>query len=265
LKAKASVSISLVLILLLALCLASCGDKGQSPVNGDNEIIVSAAMSLKGALDEIASLFEARCGISIKANYAASGTLQHQIENGAPVDVYISAGQKQMNDLERNSLIIPDTRKNIISNTMVLITPAKDPICIKNFSDLTDPRIKNISIGVPEVVPAGKYAREILVNLNIWDQLQPKIVFAKDVRQVLHYVKSGSVDAGIVYASDAVSCEDVLVVAEAEDSLHSKIIYPAAVVKTSNNPEDAAVFIDFLLSSEAASVFANHGYKPIQK
>ncbi|GAW93892.1 molybdenum ABC transporter periplasmic molybdate-binding protein [Calderihabitans maritimus] len=225
------------------------------------QVTVSAAMSLKDVMEEIKTLYSAQ-GAAINLNFGASGTLQHQIEQGAPVDIFISAAKKQVDDLDRKGLIDPSTRKNLLGNEVVLITPQAVDL-VKDFKDLLKPEVKKIAIGNPEVVPAGKYAQETLVSLNLWNGLQQKLVFAKDVRQVLHYVESEIVDAGIVFFSDAVSSGKVRIAAKASKDLHQEVIYTAVVISYSEEKEAALNFLRYLAGPETAKVFAKYGFTPL--
>ena len=170
----------------------------------DQGLTVSAAISLKDALDEISHLYETEQAgrPAIHFNFGGSGTLQRQIEQGAPVDVFISASSKEMDALDSKGLLLSATRRNLVGNSVVLIVP-KGASGISSFEDLTNPAAKVIAIGEPKTVPAGEYAQEILTHLGIYDQLKSKLVLAKDVRQVLTHVETGNADAGIVYATDA--------------------------------------------------------------
>ncbi|MFZ0855490.1 MAG: molybdate ABC transporter substrate-binding protein [Candidatus Acidiferrales bacterium] len=226
------------------------------------ELTVSAAISLKDALNEIAQLYYAENpGAVIHFNLGVSGTLQHQIEQGAPVDVFISASEDQMNALESEGLLSPGTRKDLLKNTVVLIVP-KGKSGISSFQDLARPEVKVIAIGDPQTVPAGKYAQQVLTHFHLYEQLKPKLVLAKDVRQVLTYVITGNVDAGIVYATDAKISTAVVVVAIAPEDSHSPTVYPVAALKGSKQPAEAKRFLDFLMSAKALGVFKNYGFKP---
>src|SRR5574337_1774230 len=173
------------------------------------ELLVSAAISLKEPLQEIGARFEqGHSGVKVVFNWGASGALQQQIEQGAPVDVYTSAASKQMDDLEAKGLILPGTRHTLAVNMVILITPAAPRLHLVSFKDLTRPEVKLIAIGNPRSVPAGEYARAILTSLGVWDVLQPKLILTENVRQALAYVARGEVDAGLVYATDAQSAGD---------------------------------------------------------
>jgi molybdate transport system substrate-binding protein len=225
------------------------------------EIIVSAAISLKDALDEVTHLCTAvNPNVSVKTNYGASGTLEIQIEQGAPVDVFLSAAPKQMNALEAKGLLLEGTRKDLLRNEVVLIVPVSSSLPISSFQDLTRADVKLVALGEPTVVPAGQYAKEVLTNLGIYDAVNSKAVLAKDVRQVLTYVETENVDAGIVYATDALSSPKVKVVARAPESSHSPVIYPVAAIKGSKNPAAAREFTNFLSGPQARAVFQKYGF-----
>lgn len=200
----------------------------------------------------------------IHLNLGASGTLQRQIEQGAPVDIFISASPKEMDSLESKGLILAGTRKDLARNTVVLIVPAGNSP-VTSFQKLTDSAVKHIAIGEPKTVPAGAYAQQVLMHLGIWDQLLPKMVFGSNVRQVLQYVETNNVDAGIVYATDARITNQVKVVAMAPEDSHSPVIYPVAVIKGSDDPSGATDFIQFLLGSQAQAILERYGFSPAGK
>jgi molybdate transport system substrate-binding protein len=225
------------------------------------EILISAAISLKDAFQEIGAIFEMQTGMRVRYNLGASGLLQKQIEAGAPVDVFASAGDKQMDELQTKGLIIPGTRRNLAGNALVLVIPTSSKIPIRSFADLARPDVTRAAIGNPKTVPAGQYARETLENLNVWDKLQPRLVLAENVRQVLDYVERGEVDAGIVYASDMDEAHGkAIVAANAPKGSHSPILYPVAVVKDAENINGAQRFIDLALSSAGQVVLKKHGF-----
>lgn len=229
--------------------------------SADNEILVSAAISLKNAFEEIGSVYEKQTGIKVRFNLGGSGLLQKQIETGAPVDVFASAGEKQMDDLQKNGLIIPGTRRNFAGNSLVLIVPVHSTVSIRSFADLARPEVGRISIGSPKTVPAGQYAEEALKNLRLWDALQPKIVLAENVRQVLDYVARGEVDAGIVYSSDMAGVKrEAKIVANAPKGSHAAIRYPIAVVRQAGNQKAAQRFIDFVLSRAGQAILKKDGF-----
>lgn len=248
-------------LLIAFMLLAAFGGQPASP-QPRVELTVSAAISLKDSLDEIAQIYHAEMPDAvIHFNYGASGTLQRQVEEGAPVDIFVSASPSQMDALEYKGLVLAGTRKDLVKNSIVLIVPAGKTI-ITSFMDLTKPEAKIIAIGEPQTVPAGKYAQEVLTHLGLYDQLKPKFVLAKDVRQVLTYVATGNADAGIVYATDAKTSDKVSVVATAPEDSHSPVIYPVAVLRGSQNVPAAKAFVEFLLEQKARAVFQKFGFLP---
>jgi molybdate transport system substrate-binding protein len=251
-------TLRIVLLLLVCLCLGA-GTFSGAPAETD--VTVSAAISLKDALDAIKQAYASRDPrVSLSMNYGASGTLQLQIEQGAPVDVYISAAPKQMDELESKGMLLGGTRRDLLRNEIVLIAPRDSTLNIATFEDLLKPDVKKVALGEPTVVPAGKYAQEVLTHLGIYDQVNQKAVLAKDVRQVLTYVETGDVDAGIVYTTDALSSNKVKIVAKAPPGSHSPVIYPVAVIKTTKNPAAAKAFEDFLSGPQAGALFKKYGF-----
>jgi len=215
-------------------------------------------------LDEIGKIYEkAHPGAKISFNYAGSGTLQRQIEQGAPVDIFFSAAEKQMDDLQSKDLVDAGTCRNIVANQLVLIVPASNTT-IHSFQDLSNVSVKILALGEPSTVPAGTYARQTLEHLGIWGGVEKKVVLAKDVRAVLTYVETGNADAGMVYQTDAQGSSKVRIVTVAPADSHDPIIYPAAIMKAAKNPSAAASFLAFLSSSAAREVFAKYGFLPAE-
>jgi molybdate transport system substrate-binding protein len=250
-----------VLLACQFFCAAPGFSAGVPPQSSKTELTVSAAISVKDALDEIKHLYASQhAGVSIAVNYGASGTLQLQIEQGAPVDIFLSAAPKQMDALESKGLLLEGTRKNLLLNEVVLIMPKDSTVGIATFQGLLKPTVRKIAIGEPTAVPAGKYAQEVLTSLGIYDRVKAKAVLAKDVRQVLTYVETGDVDAGVVYATDALSSAKVRVVAQAPTNSHSPVVYPVAIIKDSKNATAAKEFEAFLAGLQARAVFQKWGF-----
>lgn len=221
-------------------------------------ITVSAAVSLKAPLETLKAGFEkANPGIEVLYNFGSSGSLEQQIINGAPVDIYISASTTQMDSLEKAGLILPESRFVLLGNTVVLIAPVGTQTPA-GFGDL--PTARTIAIGEPKSVPAGMYAMEILTHFGLAEALKEKLVYAKDVRQVLVYVESGNADAGIVYGSDAAGSKSARIVAVAPEGSHQKVEYPAAIVKSSAHVAESARFLAFIRSGEAKALFKSAGF-----
>jgi len=247
--------------LLTLILVAGCHPKG--PVASD-ELIISAAASLKDAFNEIARLHEQRTGTKVRFNFGASGALQKQIEAGAPADIFASAGTKQMDELASRNLIVQSSRRDFAENVLVLIEPLNG-LPISSFADLGKPEVKKIAVGNPKTVPAGQYTEQTLTRLKLLPEIRPKLIYAEDVRQVLDYVTRGEVDAGIVYSSDALmGGSQIKKVASAADDAHDPILYPIAVVSDSKRVEAAQKFIDLIFSQEGQSVLAKYGFNSIK-
>ena len=254
-------------VMAISLLVAGCGGASQpaAPKAADApkpvELNISAAVSMKDALAEIQTNYQKKAPhVKLVYNLGASGSLQKQIEQGAPADIFISAAPKQMNELEAKNLVIKATRKNLLENKLVLIAPKDSTLSISKLEDLQNDTVKQISIGETKVVPAGQYAEQALKKLGVWEKIQSKIVFAKDVRTVLTYVDTGNVDAGLVYKTDAAASKKVKILATAPDGSHAPIIYPAAVLTGTKNQKAAEEFLSYLAGPEGKSVFEKHGF-----
>lgn len=228
---------------------------------GDSaELTISVAASVQDAMKEIQTAYQEEApNVTITYNFGSSGSLAQQIAQGAPSDIFLSASQKWMDDLEEKGQILTESRKDLLQNAMVLIAPV-DKADIADFKDFETEQISKVAIGEPESVPAGRYAKEVLTSLNLFDAIQSKLVFGKDVRQVLTYVETGNVDAGLVYATDAQISNQVQIIATAPAGTHSPIVYPIAVVQDSENAEAAEAFLDFLSSDTAVAIFQGYGF-----
>lgn len=233
-----------------------------APVNAQSTtLLIAAAASLQDAIEELDPLFErANPRIMINYNFAASGSLQQQIEQGAPVDVFISAASRQMDALQEKNLIVANTRHNLLTNDLVLVVPSNSTLGLTSFRQLTNPNVRRISLGEPRSVPAGTYAEELFRNLGILEQLRPKFVLGNSVRNVLGTVESSNADAGVVYKTDARITNQVRQVATAPSNLHSPIVYPIAVIAASRNQQAARTYEQFLSSSQAQVVFRRYGF-----
>ncbi len=224
------------------------------------DITVSAAASLTNAFTEIKAAFEKKDpDIKVTTNFAASNPLLKQMEEGAPVDVFASADQATMDKAQAGNLIDVASRVNFALNTLVLITPADNPANITSVSDLTKPAVQRITIGNPDSVPAGRYAREALISAKLWDTLQSKYIMGESVRQCLDYVSRGEVQAGFVYNTDALQGGDKVKVS-ATATGHTLVSYPIAVTKSTKDPKAAAAFVRFVLSPEGEAVLAKYGF-----
>ncbi len=225
------------------------------------EVTVSAAISLKNAFEEIGKLYETRHhDTKILFNFGASGDLVRQIAGGAPVDVFASAAQKDMDDMSAKDMVLPGTRADFASNSVVLVIPRNGKA--KSFEDLASSGIKRIAAGNPKTVPAGRYAAEVFDYYKLTSAIKDKLIYAENVRQVLDYVARGEVDAGVVYSTDAaVRSTEVSVAAEAPESSHKQVVYPIAVVKGTKNEAAAKAFVDAVRSKEGIAILKKYGFR----
>lgn len=253
----------IVMMMVLAGCVGAGGNSGQVPET-KVELTVSAAASLTDAMKEIQAGYEKRNGsIRLNLNFGASGSLQQQIEQGAPVDLFISAAVKNMKALVDQQLIDAERHTVLLTNELVLVVPAASAVGalrVEKPEDLTRPEIKHIAIGEPQSVPAGGYAKEALNHLKLWDALQPKFVMSKDVRQVLTYVESGNAEAGFAYKTDALTSSKVTIASVIDPQSYQPIEYPAGIVKSTRHVKEAEDFYHYLQSTEAAEVFVKYGF-----
>jgi len=228
------------------------------------EIIVSAAISLKNPLEEIGKIFEQKhTGVKVSFNFGASGDLKRQIEGGAPVDVFAPASPQELDELERKGRIIGGTRLTCAKNALVLIEPLHSEIRLRSFTDLKKEKVKRIAIGNPKTVPAGRYAREILKHYTLFDAVKDRLVFGEHARQVLDYVARGEVDAGIVYYTDALlRSGEVRIVQRAPEESHAPVLYPVAVVRETRSELLSREFAAFIASGMAEKIFKKYGFEP---
>lgn len=225
------------------------------------ELIISAAASLQNALGEIERVYEKENEeISLVVNYGGSGALQHQIKNGAPADLFISAAVEPFEFLLQNGWIDKEMETNLLSNKLVLVTG--DYSKIEGIENIE--RASKIAIGSPDSVPAGQYAKQSLEQLGLWESIKDKLVFTKDVTQVLTYVETGNVDAGFVYATDAKSSDQVMIKDMVPDESHEDIVYPAGVLSSSKEKEKAEELFTYLQSDEAQKIFEKYGFKGLK-
>jgi len=266
LKTRLKFCLTLLLPLFLVACTSSQIPNGIVPNSTPNsKLLVAAAASLQKSLQEITPLYhQAYPQQKITYNFAASGALAQQITQGAPVDVFISAATQQMQELAAKELLLADSSTNLLTNQLVLITPKSNAIsnavALQDFTDLTKPEVKRIAIGQPLTVPAGKYALEVLKSLGILSQVESKFILGNSVQSVLGAVRTGDVEAGMVYLTDAKSTDQVTIVAIALSSLHTPIRYPAAVIKSSKFPVQAKQYIEFLQTQPVKAIFQRYGF-----
>jgi molybdate transport system substrate-binding protein len=224
------------------------------------ETVIRWAASLTDAFKELGPRFEAaRPGTSLRFNFAASGALLQQIVQGAQVDVFASADQATMNRAAEQKLIDVDSRRNFVTNSLVLIEPAQGGTGVKSLQDLNGPAVKRIAIGKVATVPVGAYTKQVLDGARLWEPLEPKFVQADSVRQVLDYVGRGEVDAGFVYSTDAIVAGDKVKVVATPNG-HTPVSYPVAVTADSRQKALARDFTGYLAGEEAQAVFKRYGF-----
>ena len=228
-------------------------------------VLIAAAASLKEVLIKIEPAFRQKYpAVEIRYSFAGSGSLQRQIEQGAPVDIFFPAALKQMERLEQKGLVISKTRRNVLTNQLVLIVPRRSQVSVQDFQDLTRGEVRHIAIADPNSVPAGQYAKALLDHLHLYSSLQPKLVLSNSVRSVLAAVESDNAEAGLVYKTDANISSSVRIAAIADPSQHPPILYPIAILKRNRESAAAQAYLSFLGSNEARAVFKEAGFGVVQ-
>ena len=222
-------------------------------------LTLSVAASLQDSISEIEGAYQSHHAVDFRNNFGASGTLAREIEQGAPVDAFIAAGSKPVDQLQAEGLLLQSSRVDLLRNSLVLIAPSGSGL--SGFEELAQKQVRTVALGDPASVPAGQYGKQALEALHLYDGLRSKIVLGKDVRQVLTYVETGDADAGLVYSTDALNSQRVRVVAVAPDGSHDPVVYPVAEIATSRNELAAREFIAFLRSPAAKSIFERHGFR----
>lgn len=251
---------STIMIVLLTIPLALAGCKvANTGDKNEKYITISAAASLKEPLVEMVPGFEEKNKVKVDFNFGGSGTLQKQIEEGAPVDIFISAGKSQMDALEKNKFIESSTRRDILENDLVLVY-SNSIGKINSIEELISRKV-TLAIGEVKTVPAGQYAKQSLEAMGFWDKVSGTFIYAKDVKEVLRYVEKGEVQAGFVYNSDTASLSKDYSILKIPDNTHEPIVYSAAVISSSKEKELSKAFIDFIQSSKNKEIFNKYKFK----
>ena len=230
----------------------------------DPPLVVSAAISLSGALEEIGKAYKAQTGVDLRFNFAASNVLARQIANGAPADIFISADEAQMDYAQAQRAVDPATRVRLLGNRLAVVVPAGRNGKWPDAKALLSAPVKRVAIGDPAGVPAGVYAKQYLEKIGIWQALQPKLLTLANVRAALGAVESGGAEAGFVYESDARVTQRVQVALLIDGPDAPVIIYPAAVTTRSKARAAATKFLQYLRSPAAAAIFARHGFSGVK-
>ena len=241
--------------LLLALFLMSAQVSARA-----DEILVSAAASLTDVLKDIGKAYQMKSKHKILLTLGSSNFLARQIDQGAPADMFFSADLAQMDLLEKNGRLEPGTRKNLLSNQLVIIVPSASRLAITSPKDLLKSEVKRIALADPAAVPVGVYASKYLGDEGLWEKVKPKIVPVLDVRATLASVESGNVEAGFVYKTDAAISQKVKIVFEVPIEKGPKITYPIAIVKESKKKEAARAFMNYFLSPAGKALFEKYGF-----
>jgi len=236
------------------------------PLLKADDITVFAAASLTDALKEIGTNYEKTSGDKVAFNFAASNTLEMQIKAGAPADLFFSADEAKMNDMEKQNLIVKETRTDLLSNTLVIVVPTENtpnegaPVLVSAKALAANPAFKKIALGQPESVPAGIYAEEYLKKIGIWDQISAKVIPCESVRAALAAVETGNADAGIVYKTDALHSKKVKIAYEVPAAEGPAITYPIAQVQGSKHASAAAKFLAYLSTPASQAIFKQYGF-----
>ena len=232
----------------------------SSSVAAAADVTVFAAASLTDALRSIAPAWEKTTGHRVVFNFAGSNALARQIRAGAPADLFLSADDAQMDVLEKEGLVVPGTRRSILSNVLVVVTLAGAAPALSSARDLARPAVRRLALADPRGVPAGVYAKAWLGKTGVWTAVAPKVLPAENVRAALAAVESGDADAGIVFATDARASRRVAVAFAAPPGEAPAIEYPFALLKDAPSPAAARAFLDHLAGPAAADTFRKAGF-----
>jgi molybdate transport system substrate-binding protein len=254
----------IVALLVISVLIVSCGGSsspegtgkpgGSAPV----EIVVSAASDLAPVLDELAPLFEKETGMVLKANLGSTGQLMEQISAGARVDVFLAASSSAIQQLDEKGLLVPDSTRLYARGQLVMWTPPDSKNAVDALEDLADPAIVRISIANPDHAPYGRAARESLESAGLWDQLQPKVVPAENVRQAFQFAESGNVDVGLVALSLVIGGEGHYVVVP--EDLHEPINQTLALIADGEHQSEAQSFVDYLTGPKGREILEKYGF-----
>ena len=232
---------------------------GQSATRAA-EVTVFAAASLTDVLKETATTYEKQSGDKISFNFGASSLLERQIEEGGPADIFFSADEAKMDALAAKDLILKETRKSRLSNSLVIVTSADSELKITSPADLASPKVRRIALADPKAVPAGVYSKAFLEKQKLWLDVEPKVVPVDNVRAALAAVESGNIEVGMVFKTDASISKKVKVAYEVPAATGPKISYPLAVTKNARQVESAKKFVEYLNSDDAGKIFEKYGF-----
>lgn len=249
-----------LIVLFLSVCMLSIS--GCQSQKENVTLLIAAAASLENCYeDELIPLFEEKNPhIHIEGTYDSSGKLQTQIENGLEADLFMSAASKQMKALDEEGFINNESIVDLLENELVLITHIDSSTKVKDFYNIQEASM--IAIGDPNSVPAGQYAKEVLESIGNDKDVFKKASLGTNVTEVLSWVEAQSAEVGIVYASDAASSKQVKILVSApKDALKTPVIYPVGIVKNTKHADESQLFLEFLQSDEAKTIFEKYGFK----
>ena len=244
----------LVFVFLLFTLSCSSGPREQHA----NELTVAAAADLTNAFEEIAKEFQSATNTKVVFNFGSSGLLAKQIENGAPIDLFVAANVDYINQLEQKGLIVPDTKKLYARGRLIIWTSKDSPIRIEKITDLTQPEVKRIAIANPEHAPYGMAARQALERAGLWDSVKPKLVYGENIRQTLQYAQTGNVEVALVALSLSAQSDGHWILVPEE--LHNPLDQAFAVIKGAKNEAGARAFADFLLGERGQAIMKKYGF-----
>jgi molybdate transport system substrate-binding protein len=219
---------------------------------------VSAAADLSPVLAELAPLFQQETGVTLKTNLGSTGQLTEQIAAGARVDVFLAASKSAIDQLAQKSLLVPGSDQLYGRGQLVLWTRPESPVTVKTLQDLTAPEVKRVSLANPDHAPYGQAAREALQAAGLWDELQPKLVQAENVRQAFQFAETGNVDVGLVALSLVVFAGGTYEVVPEE--LHEPIDQALAIVASSTHQSEARQFVAFLHGPKGREILLKYGF-----
>jgi molybdate transport system substrate-binding protein len=247
--------VKLALLAILAVVVGGCESASREE---PDVVTVFAAASTTNAMDEIKDAFVKASGVQVRTNYAASSTLAQQIANGAAPDVFLSANVDWADYVEEKTMTVK--RRDLLGNRLVIIVPSDSGVALADAEGLLSEEVSHLALGDTDSVPAGRYAKQALIAMDLWDRLKGKVVPGKDVRQALTYVETGAAEAGIVYATDAAVSEKVRVAVEIPGELTQPVAYPVMLLEAGTQNASAERFYEFLGSPEAKKVFEKFGF-----
>ena len=247
--------IAIFISLILSFSIMACSNSKEE----NKEIQISVAASLLEPMQKIVANFENENNVKVNINSGGSGTLKKQIVSGADVGLFISANERYVDELIEEGFVDATQKTNPFTNTLVLVRSNSSDEEIKSIDDIVNKDVK-IAIGEVNTVPAGEYTKEALSNLGVWDSIQDKIIYCKDVTAVKSYVERGEVDCGFIYGSDALNIKDASVEFTVDEKLHTPIVYTMAPIKDYKESELCEKLIKTINSNESRKILKEYGF-----